>query len=217
MIKPETNETCEEECTVDMEINNIIHGLRRGKTISEEDLKFLVYEVRYVAQIEGEYHRWHRETINVIKCGDEYWAVEWGNPITEMSDPEFYSQPYRVEPVDEVKTVRSWKKIEHTREELLVLWKEIEWDKLDVSEMEEKIRFGLENGFEFDDYALRNIVDKYPAVDEVYGKTNKVIISVKGEYWAIDWEEDTCDTMYNTQPYRVHSELKTIRNWVKDE
>lgn len=90
-----------------MKINNIIHGLRRGKTISEEDLKFLAYEVRYVAQIEGEYHRWHRETINVIKCGDEYWAV--------------------------------------------------------------------------------------------------------------DWEEDTYDTMYNTQPYRVHSELKTIRNWVKDE
>ena len=91
-------------------IKTAIEKLERGEKLEDEELRALAREVEYansdgieyVAEVEGEDHRWQREISTVIKAHGRYWRIDWMRALTEESDDDFWDQPVEVRPVTRV-------------------------------------------------------------------------------------------------------------------
>lgn len=99
----------------------IIEKMYAGEKLSEKELEGLVYEdagddYEIITESEGEESRWTRTVDTIIKVGEDYWDIPWERGLTEYQEDEFWEQPFRVKPVEEVITVTRWVPLEETDE-----------------------------------------------------------------------------------------------------
>lgn len=99
----------------------IIEKMYAGEKLSEKELKALVYgnvedDYKIVTELEGEASRWTKPIDTIIKIGEDYWDIPWECGLTEYQENEFWEQPFRVKPVEEVITVTNWVPLEKQNE-----------------------------------------------------------------------------------------------------
>ena len=99
----------------------IIEKMYAGKKLSEKELKALVCgnakdDYKIVTELEGESSRWTKIMDTIIKVGEDYWDIPWEHGLTEYQEDEFWEQPFRVKPVEEVVTVTNWVSLEESNE-----------------------------------------------------------------------------------------------------
>ena len=75
----------------------MVQKIDNGETLTEDELKALVWEYHNVARIEGENRRWSRTVRSVIKLCGRYFEIEWEQGLTENQEDQFFEQPYEVE------------------------------------------------------------------------------------------------------------------------
>lgn len=77
----------------------ILYHLKHQLPLSESNLRYLAFD-----KADSEYRqygdsgRWNRSVCDIIQFGDEYYALNWYQGLTEMQEDEFFEQPQRVYP-----------------------------------------------------------------------------------------------------------------------
>ena len=99
----------------------IIEKIYAGEKLSEKELSALIYEdveddYEIITELKGEELRWTRIMDTIIKIGEDYWDIPWRCGLTEYQENEFWEQPFRVKPVEEVVTVTRWVPLEEPNE-----------------------------------------------------------------------------------------------------
>lgn len=99
----------------------IIEKMYAGEKLTEKELGALVWEdakddYEIVTELTGEESRWTRTIDTIIKVGEDYWDISWERGLTEHQESEFWKQPFRVKPVEEVITVTRWIPLEAPNE-----------------------------------------------------------------------------------------------------
>ena len=99
----------------------IIEKMYAGEKLSEKELSALIYEdveddYEIITELKGEELRWTRIMDTIIKIGEDYWDIPWRCGLTEYQENEFWEQPFRVKPVEEVVTVTRWVPLEESNE-----------------------------------------------------------------------------------------------------
>ena len=99
----------------------IVEKMYAGEKLSRDELKALVFEYakddyKIITQSEGSEGRWTRAMDTIIKTGEDYWDIPWDRGLTEYQENEFWEQPFRVKPVEEVITVTKWVPLEESNE-----------------------------------------------------------------------------------------------------
>lgn len=96
-----------------MEEKEILTKINNKEEFTERELRDLLdFEIE---QDKGEDRRWTREVTSILKIGDRYFALNWGQGLTESQLNEYYEQPYEVMLVEtqKVVTVREWREKEN--------------------------------------------------------------------------------------------------------
>lgn len=80
--------------------------------LSESELRELV--CNSIEDIYGENRRWCRGVTSIIQLGDEFYALNWDQGLTECQENSYYEQPYRVEQrtYEKTITVTEWVRVE---------------------------------------------------------------------------------------------------------
>lgn len=71
----------------------------------------MVYEGNFVDEIEGNDHRWQKEIQTIIDADGQLYAIDWMRGLTECQENEFFEQPYRVECVEKMITIKNYEAI----------------------------------------------------------------------------------------------------------
>lgn len=85
-------------------METIIKKLKNNEELSENEIKELVWEGRFVDEVEGDDHRWQKEIQTIVDIDGQLYAIDWMRGLTECQENEFLEQPYKVERVEEVVT-----------------------------------------------------------------------------------------------------------------
>ena len=99
----------------------IIEKMYAGEKLSKDELRALVFEYaeddyKIITELEGPESRWTRAMDTIIKTGEDYWDIPWDRGLTKYQENEFWEQPFRVKPVEEVVTITNWVSLEETNE-----------------------------------------------------------------------------------------------------
>lgn len=103
-------DTNENENDIDEEKSweeEIIDKINNGISLSEDELKELVFDGYSVQTDYGENRRWVRSVDDIIKLEDRngnkyFYSISWEEGLTEMQENEFFDQPERVYPYEKV-------------------------------------------------------------------------------------------------------------------
>lgn len=103
-------DTNENEYDVDKEISweeEIIDKINNGISLSEDELKELVFDGYSIHTDYDENRRWTRTVDDVILLKDKndnkyFYSISWEEGLTESQENEFYNQPIRVYPYEKV-------------------------------------------------------------------------------------------------------------------
>lgn len=75
----------------------MVQKIDNGESLTEEELKTLVFRCNEVERHEGENRRWSRTVESIIELCGRYFKVIWEQGLTESQENGFYEQPYEVE------------------------------------------------------------------------------------------------------------------------
>lgn len=84
----------------------------RGETLTEEELRELVFEYEHETTNIGDKLRWTQPKRTIVKLDDRYFRINWQEALTEMQGNEFDNQPVEVEQYEKVIVVKEWRDIE---------------------------------------------------------------------------------------------------------
>lgn len=95
----------------------IIEKMYAGVELTEKELKALTWgeaedEYKIITELEGECSRWTRAVDTIIKVEEDYWDIPWERGLTEYQENEYWEQPFRVKPVEEIVKVTKWVPLE---------------------------------------------------------------------------------------------------------
>lgn len=89
----------------------MLHKIQRGESLTESEIKTLVYEFDAIDEVYGEDGRWTRSVCTIISLQGHYIEIDWERGLTECQENEFYSQPYEVFKEEVTKVVALWRPI----------------------------------------------------------------------------------------------------------
>lgn len=96
----------------------ILRKIDAGESLTEREIKELVFDGYEVDRENGENRRWTRTVCSVVEVGDRFFCIPWEEGLTEYQENGFYEQPYEVEKQEYEKTilVTEWVRKEPTLE-----------------------------------------------------------------------------------------------------
>lgn len=110
LFNEDSNESAKENTDVeisdvDSEEDKMLKKLLSGKTLSESEIKSLVFEYDEISKEYGENRRWSRSIDTVIEIQNHYFLIEWEEGLTENQENEFFNQPVEVMKHEYEKTI----------------------------------------------------------------------------------------------------------------
>ena len=83
----------------------MLEKIDKGESLTEEEIRSLIWESEEVDREYGENRRWARSVTSIINLYGRYFAIPWEEGLTECQENGYYAQPYEVEEKTYTKTV----------------------------------------------------------------------------------------------------------------